>query len=253
MTRGRVAGGKTALVLLHGWGAHAGIWNDLASCLGGNFSVLAPDLPGHGAAPAAPQDRIEDIVDRLAADAPRRCAVAGWSLGGQLALAWARRHPQQVTRLILMATTPCFVGAPDWPQGMASGMFAEFSAALKADPDSTLARFHRLQVHGDGQSRAVAKCLEAAYALRPMPGVEVLMQTLAWLQATDLRAVLPGIRQPALVLQGTEDPITTRSAAEFLAKQLPHARIEWLAGAAHVPFMSSPDVVCSKMTEFCLE
>ena len=86
-----------------------------------------------------------------------------------------------------------------------------------------------------------------------MPGAETLMQTLAWLQATDLRADLPGIRQPALVLQGSEDRITAPPAAEFLAAQLPQARLDWIAGAAHAPFISDPDRVGAKMKDFCLE
>lgn len=245
--------GKSALVLLHGWGSHAGVWNGLAPRLGEICCVFAPDLPGHGSAPALAQAGVEAVVDRLAAAAPRRCALAGWSLGGQLALAWAQRHPQQVTRLVLLATTPRFVAAPDWRHGMAPGRFAEFTELLKTDPASALERFRRLQAYGDRQSRAVARSLDAACELRPMPGVETLMQTLGWLQTNDMRAALPGIRQPALVLQGTEDRITAPSVAEFLAAQLPQAGLEWIDGAAHVPFMSEPDIVGRKMRDFCLE
>ncbi len=239
-----------ALVLLHGWGAHGGIWDDLASRLDARLKVSAPDLPGYAAGPAYP---VEAAVDRLAAGAPARCAVAGWSLGGQLALEWARRHPQQVTRLVLMATTPRFVSAPDWLHGMAAGEFSGFAAALERDAAATLRRFLLLQTQGDVRARAVARRLEAALEGRPQPGGDLLRRTLHWLQHTDLRDALPAIEQPVLVLHGDRDRITPPAAGEYLAAQLQQGRIERIAGAAHVPFFSDPDGVSRRMTDFCNE
>lgn len=240
---------KPALVLLHGWGAHHRVWDALASRLNADVDVIAPDLPGHDAVPSA----IERTVDQLAAAVPARCVVAGWSLGGQLALAWARRYPQQVARLILIATTPRFVATPDWPHGMAAEVFAEFSAALKRDAAGTLRRFFLLQTQGDVQARTVARQLEAALALQALPGSRVLMETLRWLETADLRATLPEITQPALVMHGDRDRIAPPAAGEYLAAHLPLARLALLAGAAHAPFVSDPDVMCKLMNDFCHE
>lgn len=244
---------KPALVLLHGWGAHHRVWDGLAARLGKDFNkdlnVITPDLPGHDAAPCS----IERTVEQLAAAAPAQCVVAGWSLGGQLALAWALRYPQQVKRLMLIAVTPRFVSAPDWPHGMAAEVFAEFSAELKRDATNTLRRFLLLQTQGDAQARMVVRQLEAAQALQALPDGSVLTETLRWLQTTDLRAILPEIAQPALVIHGDRDRIAPSAAAEYLAAQLPQARLALLAGVAHVPFISDPDAICKLMTNFCNE
>jgi pimeloyl-[acyl-carrier protein] methyl ester esterase len=136
---------------------------------------------------------------------------------------------------------------------MAPEVFAEFSAELKCDATTTLRRFLLLQTQGDAQARMVARQLEAALALQPLPGSSVLMETLRWLQTTDLRAALPGITQPALVVHGDRDRIAPLAAGEYLAAQLPRARLVLLAGAAHAPFISDPDVVCQLMTDFCNE
>ncbi len=244
---------KPALVLLHGWGAHGGVWNDLATRLGDHIRVITPDLPGHGAAPVLAPYTIEHLVDQLAATAPAQCAVAGWSLGGQLALVWAQRHPQQVTRLILMATTPRFVSTPDWPHGMAADVFDTFAAALARDATSTLRRFLLLQTQGDAQAHMVARRLEAALVAQPLPGAAVLTQTLRWLQMTDLRALLPAIGQPALIVQGDRDRITPPAAGEYLATHLRRARLTRIAGAAHAPFISTPDMVGQLIADFCHE
>ncbi len=244
---------KPALVLLHGWGAHHRVWDELALRLGKDMRVIAPDLPGHGAAPMLAPFTIEHMVDQLAAAAPTQCVVVGWSLGGQLALAWARRYPQQVARLMLIAATPQFVSAADWPHGMAPEVFAEFATSLERDTAATLRRFLLLQTQGDTQARRVARQLEAALALQPLPGVDVLAQTLRWLQDTDLRTALPEIGQPALVIHGGCDRIAPPAAGTYLAAQLPRARLALLAGAAHAPFISAPDAVCQLMTDFCNE
>lgn len=244
---------KTPLVLLHGWGTHGGIWDDLVLGLRDHCAVMAPDLPGHGRAPSFLPYDIERVVDHLAAAAPARCVVAGWSLGGQLALAWARRHPQQVQRLILIATSPRFVSASGWPHGLATAAVAEFAAALALDAAATLRRFRLLGTQGDAQALAVARRLDAALAARPLPGGVVLEQTLRWLEDTDLRAVLGGIAQPALVLHGERDRIIPPSAGEFLAAQLPQGRIRMIAGAAHAPFISDQAVICRLMAGFCNE
>jgi pimeloyl-[acyl-carrier protein] methyl ester esterase len=237
------------LVLLHGWGSHAGVWADVIARLDLDHAVIAPDFPGEGKAAGA----MDEVVDELAAIAPDRCAVAGWSLGGQLALAWARRHPQQVVRLILIAATPRFVSTSDWPHGMAAEVFAEFTASLTRDAAATLRRFLLLQTQGDAQARMAARQLEAALALRPPPAGDLLVQTLRWLQTTDLRATLPEIAQPTLVIHGDRDRIAPPAAGEYLAAYLPQARLALLAGAAHAPFISAPDAVCRLMMDFCNE
>lgn len=238
------------LVLLHGWGTHAGVWTDVIARLELGHAVIAPDFPGDDAAEPC---TVDGVIDRLAAMAPERCVVAGWSLGGQLALGWALRYPQQVARLVLLAATPRFVSAPDWPHGMDAATLAGFAGELSADPAATLRRFLLLETQGDTEARGVARRLEAALVARPAADVEVLARTLDWLRNTDLRTALPEIQQPALVLHGDRDRITPLAAGEYLARHLPHAQLEMFRGAAHAPFVSDPEAVCRQLTGFCHE
>lgn len=245
------AAARHAIVLLHGWGTHSGVWTDLAARLGSTCEVLTPDLPGHGASTMVEPYEIETLVDQLSAAAPPACMVAGWSLGGQLALVWARRHPQQVRRLVLIASTPRFVSADDWPHGVHPQVLERFAADLAADAAGTLRRFLLLESRGDAHAHAVARTLEAALAARPLPGAAVLASTLSWLQSTDLRAQLPQLTQPALVLHGDRDQITPVAAGSYLAANLPQARMAVIEGAAHTPFLSSAHRMSTLMAEFC--
>lgn len=237
------------LVLLHGWGAHAGVWSEVIAHMDLGHAVIAPDIPGDADAAST----MDAVIDRLAATAPERCVVAGWSLGGQIALSWAHRHPQQVAKLMLISTTPRFVAAPDWLHGMDMTAFKGFANAVSTNSVDALRRFLLLETQGDAQAREVARKLEAALATRPAADQSVLIHTLDWLRDTDLRPVLSSIRQPVLVVHGDRDRITPPDAGEYLARQLPDARLAWMHGNAHAPFISDPAAFSRLVTELCNE
>ena len=98
-----------AVVLLHGWGMNPGVFGELRERLSVRFNVQAPALPGYGGSSPCEPYTPERLAAELAAAAPEHCFVAGWSMGGQVALAWARAMPQQVEGVVLLGATPCFV------------------------------------------------------------------------------------------------------------------------------------------------
>ncbi|HYH88596.1 MAG TPA: alpha/beta fold hydrolase [Solirubrobacteraceae bacterium] len=85
------------LVLLHGFTQTGASWDGVVGELAGRYRALAPDL---GAGPW------EAELDRLEALAPPAFALAGYSMGGRLALALALRSPQRVSRLVLVSASP---------------------------------------------------------------------------------------------------------------------------------------------------
>ena len=70
------------------------------------------------------------------------------------------------------------------------------------------------------------------------------------LRAADLRAALPQIRLPSVVIAGERDRLTPPSASEWLATSLPSARYQVIARAAHAPFLSHADHVLGEVTGF---
>ena len=235
------------VVLLHGWGTTTGIWKDLATRLTPRYRVHACDLPGYGASPACEPYTLHAIAEAVARAAPGRCRVIGWSLGGQVALAWAQAHPQQVVRLALIAATPCFVQREDWAHAVPAEVLNGFSGALGADCAGTLRRFVSLQAQGDALERNVARQLRTALAAA---GGAALAGGLQILLETDLRARLGAIRQPALVLHGDRDQLAPLAAGEHLSRRLPAAWLTVVRGAAHAPFLSKPQEVAAAVDEF---
>jgi len=244
------AGRGTPLVLLHGWGLHSGVWASLLPVLIRRHRVTCIDLPGHGRSAATPGGfTLEDAAAAVAALAPRGAAWLGWSLGGQVALA-AALAGRDISRLVLVATTPRFITACGWSCAMAPAALADFAAALARDHRRALRDFLTLQLRGDRHAARLLGELRAVLAARPDPDPVALGAGLEILAAADLRDALPAVQQPALVIAGDRDRLTPAEAGQRLAAGLAEARFQALPGAAHAPFLSHPEAFLAAVSPF---
>ncbi|CAK0758522.1 Pimeloyl-(acyl-carrier protein) methyl ester esterase [Gammaproteobacteria bacterium] len=236
------------VVLLHGWGFHGGVWDELAETLAGwGRRVHVVDLPGHGHSPVPVTPlEVDGLAEAVRATVPVGAAWVGWSLGGMVALAAAIRYPDEVSALVLIGASPCFVRGPDWPAAVAPELLSEFGRGLTEDWRATLQRFLALQ------ARAVAgqivRCLRTSmFALPPNPAA--LAAGLTVLQETDLRSRLSAVICPTLVLLGERDTLVPAAVAADLARLRPDWRIRCLSGAGHLPFLTHRAEVLSALTE----
>jgi pimeloyl-[acyl-carrier protein] methyl ester esterase len=241
------------LVLLHGWGMNAAVWDDAAPEFAQHFRLHCVDLPGHGGSNACAPCTLDALAEVLAAALPRRVAVCGWSFGGQVALNWALRVPHQGERLVLIATTPRFVRGADWECGIDAAVLEGFAHGLAHDYRTTLQRFLALQAQGDAHPRAVLRRLRGQILAHGEPDVAALGAGLRLLKETDMRDRLVQITQPALILHGEHDALVPLAAGEYLQRVLPHAVIEVYAGTAHALFHAQPQRAARRITEFCGE
>jgi pimeloyl-[acyl-carrier protein] methyl ester esterase len=228
------------LALLHGWGMHGGVWDGIRDALAQRFRLHIVDLPGYGASPAFEPYNLEHLARAVAAALPKKVRVCGWSLGGQVALEMALLFPDQVERLVLTATTPCFTVREGWPCAVPRGVLLEFAAALESDYEGTLKRFLALQARGGDEVKTVLKRLRDISFARGRPDVQTLRAGLNILLESDLRDRVTMIKTPTMLLHGGRDLLTPVGAAHWLAEQMPEARLEVLPGAAHAPFLSNP-------------
>lgn len=255
-------GSGAPLLLIHGWGMHGGMWGSVAEKLAQHFHVMAVDLPGHGFSEDRDSSRhsgdvgmnpdlhLDAIVDELSGQFDEPLTVCGWSLGGQVALRWALRYPQQVERLVMVASTPCFVRLADWKYALSVEILEEFAASLQQHYALTLKRFLSLQMRGSEQEREVLAILRDGLFSRGEPELGALQSGLEILRDSDLRGALPEVRQPTLVLAGERDTLIPHQASQYLASRIPAARLAMIKGAAHAPFLSHPDEFIGHVVDF---
>jgi len=229
---------------------NAHVFDALANMLANDFDVRAFDLPGHGGRDALADNTLQGWADDLAGQLPDSAMLLGWSLGGQVAMRAALDHPHKITRLVLLASTPKFVATADWERGMAMADLADFGAALLADPEATLLRFLSLQTRGMVGQKTLLQQLRQTLLAAPVARGEALASGLAILRDTDLRAELPRLKQPTLVLHGALDTLTPPAAGAWLAGTLPAAQHVEFDRAAHAPHLSHGEDVAAAIGRF---
>lgn len=251
----RQAGSGPPLVLLHGWSMSSVVFAEVLEELSGSFCLLAPDLRGHGAsAPGAGYalaDFTADLDEWLQRLGLPEIDLLGWSLGGQVALHWAPLLGERLRRLILVGTTPRFTAAADWEAGLPTTQVRAMARDLKRDYLKTMGDFFALQFAGETLPRErYRQIVKFAVRAGRLPAPEVALAALETLRCADQRLALDTIKVPVLLQHGTLDRITLPAAADYLAAQLPDARLELLPGVGHAPFLSRPQEVCRRWQEF---
>lgn len=236
------------LVMIHGWGMHSGMWMQARDLLSQHFELHLVDLPGMGYSKNLDIYNLHSVAEEIAEAIPNNAYVLGWSLGGLIATKVALITP--IKKLILVGSTPCFVARDDWQQGMPSDVFESFFAGALQDYQGTMNKLLALIAMGSGNARATTKMLREALSFRPAPNQQGLLGALDILRTGDLRADLPSIETPSLLIHGVLDKLASLSAAEWTAKALTNAELIALPNAAHEPFISHPELFTQKVTEF---
>jgi pimeloyl-[acyl-carrier protein] methyl ester esterase len=231
------------LVLVPGWAMHGGIFAPLRAALAARFTVHVVDLPGHGRSDEreGPLD-LRDSALRIA-DAVPGAIWIGWSLGGLVALEAALESPLQVRGLVLIAASPRFLSAPDWPHGVEHAVFDAFGQDLARDWRGTLDRFLALECVGSDCARSDLRTLRAHVFDRGEPALHVLDDGLKILADTDLRPHLPELECPSLWLAGARDRLVPWQAMEAAAARAPGGSFVRIDGGGHAPFIGHPDRV----------
>lgn len=241
--------GKLEVVLVHGWGMNSTIWQGVAEKLSGDFSLTMIDLPGLGRSESFPQPYTSDaVVELLALHAPERAIWLGWSMGGQLAIQYAGRFPERVSKLITVASSPCFVQKEDWSSAMDEITHTAFEASLECDVSKTLSRFAMLQTQGAESARETLKLLKAALKVAepsaPVASLGLLRE--------DVRPLLKALSIPVLQVFGEKDllvPVEAAVSCEALTGS--HSLV--YSGAGHLPFISHEAQFVNDVTQFIQE
>lgn len=246
------------IVLLHGWGMHAGIFAPLVQQIAGMHMVSSVDLPGHGE--SAPYDHFADmtqlgeyLVTQLSNLLREGVTLVGWSLGGLLAQYIAAQYPAYVRKLILFCGTPCFTQRDDWHCAMEHKVLTAFADDLVQDYQGTLSRFLALQFKGAQNPRENLRHARELVFARPQPQEQSLQQGLLLLANTDLRNQLNQITCPTLIINGERDTLVPPTSARYLSEHMAHGRCVIVKGAGHAPFLSHPVLTTYFMERFLHE
>ncbi|KRA25475.1 alpha/beta hydrolase [Microbacterium sp. Root61] len=233
------------VVLGSSLGTSSILWEDVAPALAADYRVLAWDLPGHGASPAASDSfSVADLADAVADTVGEPFLYAGVSLGGAVGLTLALRHPSLVRRAAIVASGAQLGEPSGWHEraaqiraqstssvivGSAQRWFAPDSIAQRPELSGRL--LHALQ---DADDESYALCCEA-------------------LAAYDVRPSLGEIRMPVLAVWGQFDAVAPEAKSVEIASGVASGSIVEIADAAHLPPAEQPVATAAALLDFFQE
>lgn len=233
------SGGNGApVVFAHAIGCDHRMWDAVAGILAPRWRLLRLDLRGHGASTIPPSPwtlaaMADDVAATLDDRGIDRAHFVGLSLGGMVGQAFALAHPGRLHRLVLANTTSSYgpEGRAMWEARISTvraGGLAALREAVTARYFSEAFRRHAAPV----VDTTMGRFLET-----PAEGYAGACDAIAALDFTDS---LPRITAPTLVIAGEADAGTPVAMSQAIAERIRGARLEVIAGAAHLAAVEKP-------------
>jgi 3-oxoadipate enol-lactonase len=228
-------GKGTPLVLLHGFPLDHLLWDQAADHLEGTFDLILPDLRGFGGSttvdtPYTMDDLASDIAGLLDQLGVEKAAIAGHSMGGYVALAFARLFPGRVSGLGLISSQ-VLADPPDRKEGRyktaadvaekgISGVVDAMTTKFTSNPE--LQAFARKNMEEQSPAAFIG-------ALKAMA------------ERQDSTPLLASMKYPVLVLHGDADELIPVDRAREVRDAVSQARYVELKGVGHIPMMEAVD------------
>ncbi len=253
----QVMGSGPVLLLVHGTGASAHSFRDLLPVLAGRFTVVAPDLPGHGFSgmPA----RFEPTLPAVAAALAELLALLehspalaiGHSAGAALLVQMALRGTLPVQLLVALAGALVpFRGLTTALFGPAARLLARSALAPRVLAYRARDRRNIVRVVEGTGSRLDARGVELYRRLAASPGhVAAVLRMLAAWDLEPLFAALPGLDRRLLLVAGDRDRAVPLAQAHALAARVRGASVKVVRGAGHLVHEEQPETVARLVLE----
>jgi 2-succinyl-6-hydroxy-2,4-cyclohexadiene-1-carboxylate synthase len=229
-----------ALVLLHGFTHSGASWNRVTAELGESYRPLALDIRGHASASEAVPVDLASVLSDIARLVPERFTLAGYSMGGRIALHAALALPERVERLVLIGASPGLEDAGE-------------RAARRAADQQLAEQVERSSIEDFARRWARTPVLAGLPAdvgaevhrdrLRSSPAG--LARALRGLGTGALEPVwgrLPELAMPVTLIVGERDE-KFRDIATRVAERLTRGRVEVVAGVGHAVHLEGPERV----------
>ncbi|AXK37156.1 alpha/beta fold hydrolase [Streptomyces armeniacus] len=235
--------GKPTIVLLHGVGLDHTMWEPAAALLADRFTVITPDLPGHGARPPAGDGvTLADLADGVAGGIPAGSHLVGFSLGALVAQHLALYRPGLVATLTSVSSV-CERTAEE-----RASVLARLRSAEADFPASAAASLDRWYAGTDVDPRWVSRT-EATLRANDVGSFLRCYRVFATADA-ELGPALGTIAVRALAVTGENDTGSTPEMTRRLAAALPDCRAVIVPTARHMLPVERPEALADSLTTF---
>ena len=226
-------GNGPPLVLLHGFPLDHHLWDDVAPLLEDTFDLIIPDLRGFGGSetvdtPYAMDDFASDIAGILDQLGIQKSAIAGHSMGGYVALAFARLYPERVRGLALVSSQ-----APADPPERKEG---RYKSAAEVDANGIHGVVETMTPKFTADARLQALARESMEKQQPAAYIGALK---AMAERADSTPLLGTFRFPVVIVHGGTDALIPVDRAREVRDAIPGSYYVELKDVGHVPMLEA--------------
>lgn len=248
-----VLGRGDPVMLIHGFTNAGWSWmNQVAALVFAGYSVILPDLRGHGLSDPATDvttvdDLTRDIVGLLDHLAIARVSVCGLSLGGMIALTLALEQPQRVDRLVVANSRAAFNDPAT--ADLVAGWVEMFHR-----PGGPLQRFQAtwpVMLNVQYRESPAGRATYATWCRLAERHVGSSLANVALgMRAFDVAGRLQGIGHSTLVIAGEEDKLFPPAVAREVSDGVADAQFTIIPGAAHISSLDSAEAFNARLLTF---
>lgn len=234
---------KPTLVLLHGVGLDHTMWEPVTELTADRFTVVTPDLLGHGSGPPAPAGiTLADLADDVASAIPAGSHVVGFSLGALIGQYLAVHRPE------LVATSTSVSSVCRRTPKERDGVLARLDAARADFGESVAASLRRWYAGTDVETEWVHRT-EATLLANDPESFRNGYRVFATADA-ELGPDLHRISVPSLAITGEDDPGSTPAMTHRLAAEIPDCRAVIVPRTRHMLPVQRPEALVECLTAF---
>ncbi len=239
-------GEEPVIMLSHSLATSSAMWGPQLEALEGCYRLLTYDTRGHGESDVPPgpyslEQMVDDVLGLLRALGIGRVYFVGMSMGGMIGQLLALTHPESLYGLVLCSTNARM--SPDAPAVWDERIAVAKAEGMEAHVEPTIGRWFTPEF--------VRKCPERVDPVREMIRRTDPAAYIACIEAirkADFLDRLDGLRMPALIIAGREDP--GLSAAEAIHDRIPGSQMAVLSPAAHLCNLEQPEAFNRALLEF---
>ncbi len=236
---------RPRIALIHSLALDQGVWDGVLPSLIEHADVLTYDCRGHGKSGRpkmafTPELFASDLAHLLDHVGWPRVTVAGCSMGGCVAQAFAGVYPDRVASLALIDTTAWYgpTAPKDWRERAATAAAKGFQA---------LSAFQATRWVSDAFREAHPDVIRAKMEVFLANDIDCYTATCVMLGDADLRHYQSAMRMPASVIVGEEDYAAPVAMSEQMQQAMPDATLSVLPGVRHLTPIECPDVIAEKI------
>jgi sigma-B regulation protein RsbQ len=250
-----VRGKGPPIVFVHGFGCDQNMWRLLAPHFAETHTCILLDLVGSGLSDLQAYDRNKydtlrghaaDLCEVLAAVTTAPAICVGHSVSAMIGLLANLQSPDQFLAQVMVGPSPCYVNDGDYVGGFTR---ADIESLLQTMEANYLGWSSNMApaIMGAPDQPELATELTNSFC-RTDPEIARHFARVTFL--SDLRAELPKLQAPTLVLQCSDDIIAPRTVGEYLRRQIPNCTLRVIDNVGHCPHLSAPGASAEAIEQF---